>query len=91
MCLIVKDTVKADAKKSVGMGGVKVLSVAKLRRDYKEFEAKRQLSESYDLFLADNRVLPLLPKLLGKSFFRKKKCAPPRERARRAWGRALFA
>jgi len=28
---------------------------------------------SYDLFLADDRILPLLPRLLGKKFFESKK------------------
>lgn len=77
-CLIVKDTIKQDTKAFLEKHGVtgisKVLSVEKLRKNYKEYEAKRQLSSSYDLFLADNRVLPLLPKLLGKHFFAKKKC-----------------
>jgi len=93
-CLIVKDTVKQDTKALLekhGISGIsKVLTVEKLRKNYREYEAKRQLSAAYDLFLADNRVLPLLPKLLGKHFFVKKKCArrAPRpsatHRARRA-------
>ena len=32
---------------------------------YESFEAKRKLCNSYDLFLADERVLPSLPKLIG--------------------------
>mmetsp|Transcript_15100 Transcript_15100/g.61818 ORF Transcript_15100/g.61818 Transcript_15100/m.61818 type:complete len:90 (+) Transcript_15100:523-792(+) len=52
-----------------------VLGVSKLKARYKTFESKRQLCDSYDLFLADDRVLPLLPKLLGKQFFRSKKYA----------------
>jgi ribosome biogenesis protein UTP30 len=47
--------------------------VSKLKARYKPFEAKRQLCASYDLFLADERVLPLLPPILGKTFFMKKK------------------
>jgi ribosome biogenesis protein UTP30 len=47
--------------------------VTKLRNKYKPYEAKRLLCASYDLFLADDRVLPLLPKLLGKEFYKKKK------------------
>lgn len=30
----------------------------------------RQLCKMYDIFLADDRILPSLPKLIGKSFFR---------------------
>lgn len=88
-CLIVKDTVKQDTKAFLEKHGVtgiaKVLTVEKLRKNYKEYEAKRQLSTSYDLFLADNRVLPLLPKLLGKHFFVKKKCARSQRCARGRW------
>jgi ribosome biogenesis protein UTP30 len=31
------------------------MSVKKLKSDFKPFEAKRQLCQSYDLFLADDR------------------------------------
>jgi len=76
-CLIVKDSVKKDTKEYLAEHGItgvsKVLSVEKLRKSYKEYEAKRELSSAYDLFLTDNRVITLLPKLLGKKFFAKKK------------------
>lgn len=55
----------------------KVLGVSKLRQKFKPFEAKRQLCNSFDLFLADARILPLLPKLIGKTFFLKKKHPVP--------------
>ena len=51
-------------------GIAKVLGVSKLRNNYKPHEAKRKLCDSYDLFLADERVIPVLPKLLGKTFFK---------------------
>jgi len=51
----------------------KVIGISKLRSNYKPFEAKRKLSDSYTAFLSDDRILPLLPKLLGKSFFTKKR------------------
>uniref|UniRef100_A0A6T8UZ74 Ribosomal protein L1 n=1 Tax=Chlamydomonas leiostraca TaxID=1034604 RepID=A0A6T8UZ74_9CHLO len=55
-------------------GGVaKVIGLSKLRTKYESFESKRELCKLYDLFLADERVVPSLPKLIGKSFFRKKK------------------
>ena len=34
---------------------------------------KRQLCAAYDVFVADQRVLPMLPPLLGKTFFKKRK------------------
>ena len=43
----------------------KVVGLSKLRGKYEAFEAKRQLCDSFDLFLADERVLPSLPKLIG--------------------------
>lgn len=52
---------------------IKVIGVTKLRKEFKSHEAKRQLCDSYDFFLADDRVLPALPKVLGKAFFQKKK------------------
>ena len=76
VCLITKDpqrlykdlVAKHDVKSIK-----KVIGVDKLRLKYKPYESKRILCGSYDLFLADERVLPILPKLLGKTFFDKKR------------------
>ncbi|KAI4319710.1 hypothetical protein MLD38_033279 [Melastoma candidum] len=81
VCLILDDGPKSKlnkeaAEKRVKQEGVPVstiLKLSKLRADYKSFEAKRDLCDSYDLFLADKLVLPLLPKLLGKQFYKRKK------------------
>lgn len=43
----------------------KVIGLSKLRTKHESFEAKRQLCAQYDLFLADDRILSYLPKLLG--------------------------
>jgi ribosome biogenesis protein UTP30 len=69
VCVISKDP-QSDYKPKLDC---KVIGVSKLKQKYKAFEEKRLLSSSYDLFLADKRVLPVLPRLLGKSFFLKKK------------------
>jgi len=50
-----------------------VIGISQLRKKYESFEAKRNLCNQFDVFLADDRVLPSLPKLIGKSFFRAKK------------------
>ena len=50
-----------------------VIPIAKLKTNYKTFESKRQLSASYDVFLTDKRIYQMLPRLLGKKFFEKKK------------------
>lgn len=47
-------------------GVAKVVGLSKLRRKYEAHEAKRQLCSQFDLFLADDRILPSLPKLIGK-------------------------
>lgn len=78
ICIIVKDPQKALKERLEAEpidGVVKVIGLTKLRDNYKTFEAKRNLCDSYDLFMVDRRVLPMLPKLIGKSFFQKKKCA----------------
>lgn len=77
ICLIVKDpqrSLKDRLEKEPIEGIVKVIGLTKLRDNYKTFEAKRNLCDSYDLFMIDRRVLPMASKLLGNSFFRKKKC-----------------
>lgn len=80
LCLIVDDRPKSNLTSEAAKNKVKseeipvskVLSLSKLKSNYRPFEAKRKLCGSYDLFLADKRIVPLLPKLLGKQFFKKK-------------------
>jgi len=50
-----------------------VVDTDKLRGKWKPFEARRNLARENDLWLADERVIPSLPKLLGKVFFDAKK------------------
>jgi len=51
----------------------KIIGVNKLTKNYKSFDEKRKLCDSYELFLADDRVWPILPKMLGNPFYNKKK------------------
>ena len=51
----------------------KVLAFDKLRTSYKQFKDKRDLRDRFDVFLADERVVPMLGKLLGSTFFGRKK------------------
>ena len=51
----------------------RVVGITKLKGKFKPFEARRLLLKENDLFLADDRVIPLLPPLLGKAFFNAKK------------------
>ncbi len=48
-------------------GVAKVIGLSKLKGKYEPFEAKRKLCNSYDLFVADDRAVPSLPKLIGLS------------------------
>lgn len=84
VCLFVKDhkgeghkSAKSKVREEHVAGISKVVGLSKLRTKYESHEAKRQLCNSYDLFAADERVLPSLPKLLGKAFFKKKKQPVP--------------
>ncbi|ORX87550.1 ribosomal protein L1 [Anaeromyces robustus] len=80
VCLITKDP-QSEYKEMLKEQGItnisKVIGVTKLKKKYKPYEAKRQLCNSYDIFLADDRIIPILPKLIGKSFYDKKKQPVP--------------
>ena len=41
-------------------GNVSVMGISKLKNEYKEYEKKRKLALSYDLFLADDRYVDRL-------------------------------
>ena len=47
----------------------KVIGISKLKARYKSFESRRQLRGEHDVFLADKRVVAMLPKTLGKVFY----------------------
>lgn len=84
---------EAKARLAAGeaCGVAKVIGLSKLKTNFVPHEAKRRLCASYDLFLADERILPLLPPLLGKTFFKKKKHPIPvdLEGPKRDWAAAI--
>lgn len=47
----------------------RVIGISKVKARYQPFETRRQLRDEHDVFLADDRVITLLPKLLGKIFY----------------------
>ncbi|XP_061191368.1 ribosomal L1 domain-containing protein 1-like [Saccostrea echinata] len=51
----------------------KIIPLKELKLEYKPFEAKRNLSNEFGLFLADKRIMRLLPSLLGKNFYGRKR------------------
>ncbi|KAF5732482.1 ribosomal L1 domain-containing protein 1-like [Tripterygium wilfordii] len=93
LCLIIDDRSKSNLTKESALKKIKgenipiskVLKLSKLKTDYRPFEAKRKLCDSYDIFFADKRVIPLLPRLLGKQFFKKKKIPVPVELKHQNW------
>ncbi|KAH9495585.1 Ribosomal L1 domain-containing protein 1 [Bulinus truncatus] len=50
-----------------------IIPLKSLKTEYKPFEAKKNLCNAYDLFLADSRIVKFLPKCLGKHFYDRKK------------------
>lgn len=60
-----------------------VIKLDKLRTQYKDFKDRRQLLSQFDLFLADDRILPMLTKALGKTFLKAKKQPVPIKLERR--------
>ncbi|XP_021892264.1 ribosomal L1 domain-containing protein 1-like [Carica papaya] len=92
-CLIIDDRSKSRITKDAAVKKIKadniriskVLKLSKLKTDYRPFEAKRKLLDSYDVFFADKGVIPLLPRLLGKQFFKKKKIPLPVDLKQKNW------
>jgi ribosome biogenesis protein UTP30 len=76
VCLITKDP-QREYKNLLEEAGIRfvnrVVGIDKLKGKFKAFEARRALLRENALFLADERVIPLLPRLLGKIFFTAKK------------------
>ncbi|NWR46377.1 RL1D1 protein, partial [Regulus satrapa] len=84
VCLFTKDEPNLSAeqtenfyKKLLLRNGIRsisqIISYKTLKKEYKMFEAKQRLLNSFDLFLSDDRIRRLLPSHLGKHFYEKKK------------------
>lgn len=80
ICIIVKDKMtKANIKEMIPLfpthlGNVKkIIPLESLRKKYSQFQQRRELLHQYTIFLADDRILPMVGSLLGKSFFQSKK------------------
>ncbi|KAH7913958.1 ribosomal protein L1p/L10e family-domain-containing protein [Hygrophoropsis aurantiaca] len=76
ICLITKDP-QREYKDLLEQHKIKFISrvvgVTKLKGKFKPFEARRMLLKENGMFLADERVIPLLPGLLGTKWFEAKK------------------
>ncbi|KAI9087011.1 hypothetical protein K1719_030972 [Acacia pycnantha] len=92
-CLIIDDRPKSsltkeDVQKKIKSENIpvsKVIKLSKLQSNYRPFEAKRKLCGSHHMFFADKGVVPLLPRLLGKQFFKKKKIPVPVDLKHKNW------
>ncbi|XWS29935.1 hypothetical protein CRYUN_Cryun24cG0073300 [Craigia yunnanensis] len=93
LCMVIGDRPKSGLTKDAASKKIKsenipisrVVKLSKLKTDYRPFEAKRKLCDSYDMFFADKRIIPLLPRLLGKQFFKKKKIPVPVDLKHNNW------
>jgi ribosome biogenesis protein UTP30 len=76
VCLITKDP-QREYKDLLASQGIKfvsrVVGVTKLKGKFKPFEPRRQLMRDHELWLCDDRVVDMMPQLLGKMFFEAKK------------------
>jgi ribosome biogenesis protein UTP30 len=76
VCLFVKNP-QREYKDLLAAHNIKfvdrVVGLDKLRGKHKPFEARRALMKAHDIFLCDARIMPSMPKLLGKIFFDAKK------------------
>lgn len=83
ICLIVKDESKPWCLEMIEkfpdhMGCVKkVLTLDSLRKKHSSYEQKRELLSKYNMFMADDRILPMMSKALGKPFIKAKKLPVP--------------
>ncbi|KAI9277231.1 ribosomal protein L1/ribosomal biogenesis protein [Phascolomyces articulosus] len=75
-CLFTKDPQKTykDMLISKKIKGVhKIIGISKLKKEYGSPEKRRELFSEYDAFLTDKRIAHLLPRILGKEFYKKRK------------------
>lgn len=78
VCLIVADpqrqykeiVASADFSESLRPRIGRVIGYSKLKAKFSQYEAQRSLYASHDVFLADDRIVNRLPKVLGKTFYK---------------------
>mmetsp|Transcript_17583 Transcript_17583/g.27388 ORF Transcript_17583/g.27388 Transcript_17583/m.27388 type:complete len:497 (-) Transcript_17583:32-1522(-) len=83
VCLIVKQESKEWVEEMIDQYSEymkcvkKVIGLDNLRKNYGRYEQRRELLSSYDLFLADDRIIPMLRSALGNKFIERKKFPVP--------------
>jgi ribosome biogenesis protein UTP30 len=76
ICVFVRDPAKTYKRliKDADLPNVKkVIGVTKLRTEWGQFEARRKLLNSYDVFMCDDAISLVLTRFLGKQFITSKK------------------
>ena len=79
ICLIVKEESKPWCLEMIEkfpehMGCVKkVLGLQSLRKKHSQYQQRRELLHKYNVFMADDSILPMVGKAIGKEFFKAKK------------------
>lgn len=71
VCLLVKDKKEAEARLEKNPVPVikEIISLARLRTAYHQYSERRELAARHDYFLADDRIVCMLPKALGRAFY----------------------
>jgi len=80
LCLFVKDPASEleEVLASAPVPGFdRVIGYKKLREEFREFKRRRALLAEHDGFFCDDRILPMLPKLVGKTFLRPRQTPVP--------------
>jgi ribosome biogenesis protein UTP30 len=62
-----------DLIKDLGIQKLAIMPLKELKIEYTDYEAKRRLSNLYEIFLADARIIRLLPSFLGSTFIKRKR------------------
>lgn len=76
ICVFVRDPAKTYKRliKDADLPNVKkVMGVNKLRTEWSQYEARRKLLNTYDLFICDDAISLVLTRFLGKEFITTKK------------------
>ncbi|QPG97727.1 hypothetical protein C2857_006775 [Epichloe festucae Fl1] len=64
--IIGSDEFPAELSKRI----TRVIDFGKLKSKYSQYDAQRKLFSEHDIFVADERIINCLPKVLGKTFFK---------------------
>ncbi|KAK2963856.1 putative ribosomal protein L1 [Blattamonas nauphoetae] len=75
--LIVKDGVKEAVQQMELPLISQIMTLTETKNNYKAYKDRRLLCSQYDMFLADDRVIPTLPRVLGSVFVKRNKVPIP--------------